>query len=211
MIYVYVTQLRRKQAMAKERDFLIHPLYIKITLVLASITALFLGFSFAYIYSRVQNGESPVDIPFLFYANTILLVGSSYTLKQTKKAYENDQTSRYKFLLWATMILSVLFLIAQIFAWKQMIQMNIGLTSSNLASYLYVISAIHLAHVIGGIPFLGFFIRDARKRLVEPASVLLYLSDPDKKRRLMVLTIYWHFIDALWIYLIIFFYVNRMM
>ena len=153
--------------MATERDFLIHPIYIKITLVLGSITALFLGFSFAYIYSRIQSGEAPVDIP-------------------------------------------ILFLIGQIFAWNQMIAMNIGLASSNMASYLYVISAIHLAHVIGGLPFLGFFIRDARKRLVEPASVLVYLSDPDKKRRLMALSIYWHFIDALWIYLIIFFLVNRM-
>ncbi len=196
--------------MATERDFLIHPIYIKITLVLGSITALFLGFSFAYIYSRIQSGEAPVDIPILFYANTILLTGSSYTLIETKKAYENDQTSRYKSLLWATMILSILFLIGQIFAWNQMIAMNIGLASSNMASYLYVISAIHLAHVIGGLPFLGFFIRDARKRLVEPASVLVYLSDPDKKRRLMALSIYWHFIDALWIYLIIFFLVNRM-
>ena len=195
--------------MATERDFLIHPIYIKITLVLGSITALFLGFSFAYIYSRIQSGEAPVDIPILFYANTILLTGSSYTLIETKKAYENDQTSRYKSLLWATMILSTLFLIGQIFAWNQMIAMNIDLTSSNMASYLYVISAIHLAHVIGGLPFLGFFIRDARKRLVEPASVLVYLSDPDKKRRLMALSIYWHFIDALWIYLIIFFLVNR--
>lgn len=196
--------------MATERDFLIHPLYIKITLVLASITALFLGFSFAYIYSRIQNGESPVEIPILFYVNTILLLGSSYALVETKRAYENDQTGRYKSLLWATMVLSILFLFGQIFAWNQMIEMNVGLTSSNLASYLYVISAIHLAHVIGGLPFLGFFIRDAKKRLVEPASVLLYLSDPDKKRRLMALSIYWHFIDALWIYLIIFFLVNRM-
>ena len=196
--------------MSTERNYLIHPLYILITLVLGSITALFLGFSFAYIYSRIQNGESPVEIPILFYANTLLLVGSSYTLIHTKKAYENDQTSRYKGLLWVTLILSLLFLAGQIFAWKQMIDMNIGITSSNLASYLYVISALHFAHVIGGLPFLGFFIRDAKKRLVEPASVLLYLSDPDKKRKLTVLSIYWHFLDGLWIYLIIFFLINRL-
>lgn len=196
--------------MVKEKDYLIHPLYILITLILGSITALFLGFSFAYIYSRIQNGENPVEIPVLFYLNTLILLATSYTLVQTKKAYESDQTSQYKLLLWVTLILSLIFLIAQVFAWRQLLDMNIGLTSSNLASYLYIISGIHFAHVIGGLPFLIFFIRDAKKRLVEPASVLVYLSDPDKKRKLTLLSIYWHFLDALWIYLIIFFWINRM-
>lgn len=196
--------------MTTERDFLIHPLYIIITLVLGSITALFLGFSVAYIYSRVQNGETPVIIPILFYFNTLILLGSSYIWRLIKKAYENDQTTQYKIYLWLILILSILFLIAQIFAWQQLIEINIGLTSSNLASYLYVISGLHFVHVIGGIPFLIFFIKDATKRLVEPASVLVYLSDPDKKRRITVLSIYWHFLDGLWIYLIVFFLINRM-
>ncbi len=196
--------------MSTERAFLIHPLYILITLVLGAITALFIGFSFAYVYSRVQNGQAPVEIPLLFYFNTILLLASSYALVQTKRAYETDQTGRYKLLLWVTLGLSIAFLVAQILAWQQLLAMNIQLTSSNMSSYLYVISAMHFIHVIGGIPFLMYFIRDARKRLVEPASVLVYLSDPDKKRRLTVLSIYWHFLDGLWIYLILFFLINRM-
>ena len=196
--------------MVKEKDYLIHPLYILITLILGSITALFLGFSFAYIYSRIQNGENPVEIPVLFYLNTLILIATSFTLVQTKKAYESDQTSQYKSLLWVTLILSLVFLAAQIFAWRQLLEMNIGLTSSNLASYLYIISGIHFVHVIGGLPFLVFFIRDAKKRLIEPASVLVYLSDPDKKRKLTLLSIYLHFLDALWIYLIVFFWINRM-
>lgn len=196
--------------MYNDREYLIHPLYILITLVLGSITALFLGFTVAYVYSRVQNGQAPVDIPVLFYANTIILLATSYIWILIKRAYETDQTRRYKLLLWITLSLSVVFLFAQILAWQQMLDMNIGLTTSTLASYLYVISAIHFLHVIGGLPFLVFFIKDARERLVEPASVLVYLSDPDKKRRITVLSIYWHFLDALWIYLILFFFINTM-
>lgn len=196
--------------MYDDREYLIHPLYILITLVLGSITALFLGFTVAYVYSRVQNGQAPVDIPVLFYFNTIILLGTSYIWVLIKRAYETDQTRRYKLLLWITLGLSVVFLFAQILAWQQMLDMNIGLTTSTLASYLYVISAIHFLHVIGGLPFLVFFIKDARERLVEPASVLVYLSDPDKKRRITVLSIYWHFLDALWIYLILFFLINTL-
>ena len=194
--------------MVAERNYLVHPYYILITLVLGSITALFLGFTAAYIYARVQNDLLPVRIPRLFYVNTLFLVGTSYVLIRTKKAYEEDKTALYKRLLWVSLVLSLAFLAAQIFAWAQLRAMNIGLTSSPLASYLYVISGVHFIHLVAGIPFLIFFIMDARKRLVEPASVLVYLSDPDKKRKLKVLSIYWHFLDVLWIYLVIFFIVN---
>ena len=197
--------------MIEQRNYLIHPLYILITLVLGSVTALFLGFSAAYIYSRVQNGMEPVTIPALFFVNALFLVASSITLIQTKRAYESDLTRRYKWLLWATLILTLVFLILQIVAWNQLYQLNVTMTSSTLGAYLYAISGLHFTHVIAGIPFLIFFIHDARKRLQEPASVLVYLSDPDKKRKLTILSIYWHFLDGLWIYLLLFFLINRLL
>ncbi len=194
--------------MSTERNYLIHPLYILITLVLASITALFIGFTGAYIYSRVQNGLPAVEIPVMFYFNSVFLLGTSYTLLMTKKAYEADDTSRYKKLLWVALALSLVFLVAQILAWAQLHRMNVGLTTSPMAAYLYVLSGVHFLHLVAGIPFLVFFITDARRRLIEPASVLLYLSDPDKKRKLKILSIYWHYLDVLWIYLVLFFLVN---
>ncbi len=196
--------------MDNNRNYLIHPLYIIITLVLAGVTSLFIGFSGAYIYTRVQNGLAPVELPPLFFINTVFLVGASYVLVKTKHAYLNDETRNYKMRLWVAMILTLVFLIFQIIAWQQMLDMNIAIAGSNLGSYLYVISGIHFLHVIAGIPFLAYFIYDARRRLVEPASVLVYLSDPDKKRRLNVLSIYWHFLDGLWIFLIVFFLINRL-
>lgn len=196
--------------MTTERNFLIHPYYILITLLLGSITTLFLGFSAAYIYARIQGNLPPVEIPVLFYLNTFLLLGTSALLVQTRKAYEQDLTTRFVNLLWISLFGSILFLASQILAWGQLRDMNIHLTSTPLASYLYVISGIHFIHLVAGIPFLYVFAQDAQKRLVEPASVLVYLSDPDKKRKLNVLTIYWHFLDALWIYLVLFFLINRL-
>ncbi len=197
--------------MTDSHNYTIHPLYILITLVLGSIASLFIGFVVAYVYSRVQNGGAPVALPVLFFVNTIFLLGASATLVMTKRAYEQDKTSLFKRLLWCTLLLTVIFLVAQILAWRQMIDMNIGIASTTLGSYLYVISGIHFTHVIAGIPFLIFFIDDARKRLIEPASVLVYLSDPDKKRKLTILSIYWHFVDGLWIFLVLFFLINRLL
>jgi len=87
---------------------------------------------------------------------------------------------------------------------------QIYITSDNSAGYLYVISGLHFAHVIGGIPFLGYFLYQARKYMKEPVSVLVYFSDPSKRLNLRLLTMYWHFLDALWIYLVLFFFVNQL-
>lgn len=192
----------------EERNFLIHPMYIIMFLTLAGITALFLGFSAAYLYNRIQQGIPPVKLPALFYWNSLLLVGSSYTLWQSKKAYQADETETYKKLLMTTMVLTVLFLIAQMLAWYQMITQEILINHSTMASYMYLISGLHFAHVIAGIPFLGYFIWVAYKRIKEPISVLMYFSDPAKKRKLDLLNWYWHFLDGLWIYLVLFFLAN---
>lgn len=192
----------------RERNFLIHPLYILITLVLAGVTALFLGFSAAYLYSRIQEGADAVQLPPLFYINTFILMASGATLMLAKKAYKSDRTERYQLMLLLSTVLTIVFLIAQIIAWNQMRMMNLTLGSDNMTSYIYVISALHFIHVVAGIPFLILFLYSARVHMKEPVSVLVYFSDPDKKRKLDVLTIYWHYLDALWIYLVVFFLLN---
>ena len=196
------------RSMAQDRNYAVHPLYITITLVLASITSLFIGFSGAYLYSRIQEGASPIRLPYLFYANTLILLASSYTLMMAKKAYRDDQTSRYQIMLGSTLGLSFVFVVAQLFAWQQLQESNIMIDGSNMGSYLYVISGLHFTHIIAGVPFLAFFLYTAYKRMKEPVSVLVYFSDPDKKRKLDILTLYWHFLDILWIYLVLFFLIN---
>lgn len=193
---------------AYQDDFRFHPYNIIMVLTLFSITALFLAFSIAYIYSRFDSSSPPVRVPLIFVFNTLILLLSSYTLILTKRAYRDDNTQHYKRYLAATLALTFLFLILQIAGWQQMFDQKIFINSSTSASYLYIISGLHFAHVIAGIPFLGVFLYTAYKRMKEPVSVLVYFSDPEKKLKLRLLTLYWHFIDALWIYLVLFFWIN---
>ncbi len=192
----------------QEKKYIIHPQYIVMTLVLFAVTALFLGFSGAYLYNRIQQGLQPVSIPSLFYYNSVLLLGSSFTLWKASNSYKEDHTKNFRLYLSLTLVLTIGFLIAQYFAWGQMLNDNIGITHSTMASYLYLISGLHFAHVIAGIPFLVYFLIEAHRKMKSPVTVLLYFSDPAKKRVLNLLNIYWHFLDGLWIYLIIFFLVN---
>lgn len=197
-----------KKPLYQEGNYLVHPSFIAMTLFLAAVTALFLGFCGAYIYNRVQMGLRPVEVPILFYTNSILLIASSYTLVLAKKAYLNDDTGDYKKMLSATVVLSIVFLIAQYFAWMQLFQNNVKVDSSVLGSYLYLISGVHFLHVGAGIPFLIYFLWVAHTKMKEPISVLLYFSDKQKERGLKLLNIYWHYLDILWLILVLFFLLN---
>ena len=97
-------------------DFRFHPQNVLMMLLLAGLTALFLAFSAAYIYSRVQNQSPPVAIPYLFVFNTLLLFGSGYTLKRAKICYLEDNTAGYQRSLLLTIIITSLFLMMQLIA-----------------------------------------------------------------------------------------------
>jgi len=188
---------------------LFHPAKVLLTLLLASLTMLFLFLTFGYLYTRIEQGIEPIHLPIIFVFNTLLLLGSSYMIHKANLAYQEDDTGAYKKSLLVTVLLTILFMLLQIVGWYQLMESNEAFfsASDNARSYLQLISAFHFLHVCAGIPFLILFYHIAQKRMIEPVSVLVYFSDPDKRIRLKLLTIYWHFLDALWIYLVLFFFI----
>lgn len=186
-------------------SFTFHPHNVLLFLLLLGISALFLSLSAAFIYTRVQSQLPPLRLPLLFLFNTLLLLGSSFTMHRAKETYRKDDTPGYQHALLYTMGLSLVFMVLQTLAWRSLFQQNIFLSTDNSAAYLYVISGLHFLHVIAGLPFLVAFYHTARKQMKEPVSVLIYFSDPDKRLKLRLLSIYWHFLDGLWIYLVVFF------
>lgn len=193
------------------QSFAFHPYNVLLVLGLLGITAMFLAFTAAFVYTRIQSDLPPIKLPSIFLFNTLVLLGSSAAMVWAKRCYKKDQTANYQRALIATMVLSFVFMGLQAIGWSQLFNNQIYIHSDNSAGYLYVISGLHFAHVIAGLPFLGLFLWAARKRMKEPVSVLVYFSDPEKKLKLRLLTIYWHFLDALWIYLVIFFYLNYLL
>lgn len=192
----------------QESEFLFHPKNVMLFILLFGLSALFLALTAAYIYTRVTMNVPPVQIPFLFIFNTLILLASSYTMILAKRCYLRDDTDGYQRNLAYTIRLSLLFMVMQSVAWWWLFHRNIGLNTSTTTGYLYLISFVHLAHVIAGLPFLILFYRAAKKRMVDPVTVLVYFSDPEKRLKLRLLTIYWHFLDGLWIYLVLFFAIN---
>lgn len=191
-------------------NLMFHPYNVMLFLVLMAVSALFLALSAAFVYTRIDKGVGALDVPWLFGVSTIVLLLSSWTMWRAKKSYIADNTAGYQQSLTFTIVLTGVFLLLQVFAWLQLFQNNIFPETDNSAGYLYVLSLLHFAHVIAGIPFLFFFRRAAKRHMKDPVTVLVYFSDPEKRLRLRLLSIYWHFLDALWIFLVLFLLVNQL-
>lgn len=193
-----------------DHDFRFHPQHVVLMLVLTGLSMLFAALSAAYLYSRFQHSLPPIRLPWLFFFNTLILLASSWTLIRAHRAYLEDDTQDYQRQLVATLALSLVFLGLQFMAWGQLYQEQLTINSDLSMSYVYALSILHFLHVIGGIPFLALFVYQAYQRMKEPVSVLVYFSDPDKRRHLRLLTKYWHFLDILWIYLVLFLGINML-
>ena len=187
----------RNPQVGEYRSLRVHPYNIIMTLLLFGLSALFLGFTGAYIYSRVQNAGQTVELPLVFVFNSVFLLGSSACLWRANRAYRADDTAGYQKALWGALTLTVVFLCAQLYGWQWLeTKGRVG------EQYVLALSLMHFLHVVGGIPFLVLFVVTAVRRMREPVSVLVYFSDPEKMLKLRLLNLYWHFLDGLWLFLV---------
>ncbi|MEO7926699.1 MAG: cytochrome c oxidase subunit 3 [Saprospiraceae bacterium] len=176
-------------------------------LILIGITALFSALSIAYIYSRVDQGMESISIPPLFIFNTFILVSSSYCIQQCRKYFSLQDEKRVLKWGFLTIAATLLFLVMQIIAWNHLLSQQILPGTSGGHGYLFAISILHFIHVVAGIPFLLRILLPLYISGKEGNSVLYFLNG-DQKIKLKHTSWYWHFIDVMWIYLMIFFLVS---
>ncbi len=185
-----------------------HPYNVILVLLMSAMGMLFLGVVGAWIYNRF-NAELPaVRIPWLFYPNTLLLLGASWSMERVQRAYERDEVQVLLKYLVYTLVLSVLFLLSQLVAWYVLFLQNLGPSANNSMGYLYALSGLHFLHVVLGLPFLGVFWYQTHKRLAHEAGPLIFFSDAEQRLRLRLLRMYWHFIDGLWVFLLLVLMIN---
>ncbi len=156
-----------------------------ISLALAAISMMFIGLTSAYVVSQGLNPVwKQIHMRLLIWIDTGILLFSSYTMEQAR---------RRKAINWllATLLLGLAFLAGQIGVFAQVANEGFYLNTGRQASFYYVLTGLHGLHIVGGI----FALRWAAFRMKN--SGLAVTS------ALEVSSIYWHFMDALWIFLLL--------
>jgi cytochrome c oxidase subunit III len=186
-------------AVMNEQKTRLHPYKFNMWIGLASIIMMFAGFSSAYIVKRNQANWLTFDIPLVFWYSTGVIILSSITLMLSRKAFLNRQMKQYKSWLGVTTLLGFVFVLMQYFGFVQLWDSGITITRNVSFSFLYVIVAVHALHVLGGVvALLIYYVKSFRTKTKIYNSLSIDL-----------MSTYWHFVDFLWLYLLIFLVVIR--
>jgi len=175
-----------------------HPHKFTLWIGLGSVIMMFAGLTSAYIVRRNQANWLEFSLPGIFWYSTVVILFSSLTMHLALKAFRAREMPRYRLLITITAALGLLFACLQVvgfsFLGSHGVQL-LGQGSNPAASFIAVITGLHVLHVLGGVvALLVIFIRAYSSR-VKSYNVT----------RIEIVSTYWHFVDILWIYLFIFF------
>lgn len=179
---------------AMEQRKKIHPHKFTLWIGIAGMLMMFAGFTSAYIIKRNQAKWVSFELPVVFWISTAAIILSSITIYLAGRSFKQRQMQQYRSFTTATLILGMLFIILQVIGFKQLWNAGITLTGNVSYSFLYVIVLAHALHVAGGVVALLVLFAKAFR-----AKVRSYNTVP-----IEVVSTYWHFVDGLWIYLLVF-------
>lgn len=179
----------------------IHPKKFALLLACASMVMMFAGLTSAYLVRQAAGNWLEFQLPVIFSVNTGVILLSSILLHASYQSFRKGKETLYRWFLSAAVLLGFGFLVLQYQGWLELQKIGIELSTNPSGSFVYAISGIHAAHVLGGVAALVM-------ALVH-AFVLPYKVTTQRKLRFELTLIYWHFVDLLWVYLFVFLLIQR--
>jgi cytochrome c oxidase subunit III len=183
-------------------DYSPPPSSTAIWVVLFAISMMFAAFTSALV---VRKGSSldwrTFRLPSILFFNTLILFGSSVTLEVARRRIalfmgnlkaQVESPGRW---LYVTLFLGMLFVAGQYVAWSQLRAEGLYLATNPSSSFFYVLTVTHALHVLGGLGGLVYVIRKLGKSSLRRSTL-------DATAR------YWHFMDLLWLYLLLLLWVK---
>jgi cytochrome c oxidase subunit 3 len=179
------------------------PLLMMFYLALLGIGVLFTGLVTMYIFTRLQDGGAPSGHPFprYFSLSTIVLLVSSYILGQAQRLYRADDLANLVRCLVAVLLLASIFCGLQLLGWRELMQQGTLFKDAPSGTYLYLISGVHIAHIVGGMFYLLALLLRTLHAARDGVRTLVFIRNPYHRRQLQAITVYWHFVDVIWLVL----------
>jgi cytochrome c oxidase subunit III len=179
------------------QDYSPPPASTGIWVVVYAITMTFAALTSALI---VRKGSSldwqSFTLPSILYLNTVLLLGSSVMLEIARRrvatfmggiAIPGESPARW---LYITLAFGLLFVTGQYVAWSQLRAEGLYLATNPSSSFFYLLTVAHVLHVLGGLVGLLYVIGKLGKSELQRSTLDAASS-------------YWHFVDVLWVYLLL--------
>jgi cytochrome c oxidase subunit 3 len=165
---------------------------------LASILMMFTALSSAYIVRAASSSDwQPLKMPRILLLSTALIIVSSGTLEAARRKWKERAGNGQRRWLLLTVILGVGFLISQLLAWRELVRQGVYVASNPHSSFFYLLTAAHGVHLLGGLTALVYLTLRTRPPQEDRQAVAKSQAGAD------AVTLYWHFMDFLWLYLFV--------
>jgi cytochrome c oxidase subunit 3 len=172
--------------------------YTGIAVGIVSILMFFMALASAFLVRKGASSDwIAVHIPPLLWLNTLVLLASSGTIELARKQLAIQNLAKFKRYWNLSTILGLIFLAGQLVVWRQLEAQGIYLASNPASSFFYIFTGAHAVHLLGGVVALLY----VATRNFDKAKVTRSVAAE-------VTSYYWHFLDALWIFLLLLLYVG---
>jgi cytochrome c oxidase subunit 3 len=170
-----------------------------IVIAMVSIVMFFMAMASAYIYLRASSNRwVPLHLPWIIWINTALLLLSSGVMELARRRLGLADVRQFRKLWSMATSLGGLFLIGQLVAWRQFVLAGFYVATNQASSFFYIFTGLHGLHLLGGIGALLY----VAFRKFEKAKVSRSVAAE-------VASYYWHFMDGLWIFLLVLLYLGK--
>jgi len=164
---------------------------------MVSMSMLFAGLTSAYVVSQGKGNWITFDLPQTFYISTAIIMVSSVTMNWVLASAKKNNYKNVQLGAFITLVLGLSFVISQFAGWGILHESKIfytGKNSNNAGSFLYLLTFLHLVHMLGGFASLSVVWVNSLRKKYNSENLL----------GIKLCAIFWHFLDVLWIYLFLF-------
>jgi cytochrome c oxidase subunit III len=173
--------------------------FTAIQLGMAGIVMFFMALTSSFLVRKgLGNDWVPFVFPRILWFNTAVLLASSLTIHIARKHLHQNEAREFSRWWAVTTGLGILFLGGQLLGWRQLAAQGVFLVTNPSSSFFYLLTALHGLHLLGGVVALFYVsLRNWERSRITQATA----GD--------LVSIYWHFMGGLWIFLFALLYLGR--
>lgn len=188
------TQLSAAEEKRQIREKVAKPM---LWLGMISMIMIFGSLTSAYVVRMGKGDWLHFEMPQSFYLSTAVIIISSVTMNWALASAKKNDLKNLKIASLVTLGLGLLFVVFQFQSWGVLVDQKVffaGKDSNAAGSFMYALTGLHMAHLAGGLIAL----------IVVSFKAFRSRYNSENLLGVKLCAIFWHFLDALWIYLFLF-------
>ncbi len=187
-----------------------HPFLIMLYLAMTGSGVVFLFLLVGFTKSLEKFDLSGLVFPKFFFISTIFILASSYFVHKAWTDFHIDEAKSLRKNLFYVFIMGSIFSVFQVMGWQSLVSQGIKFSGKAAGSYMYILTGLHILHLLAGLIFAIVQFNYYKKASEDAVQALIIFSNKYEKMKMRLLRDYWHFLDGLWIvilvYLLFFFF-----